>query len=459
MRRIALAGARRHALHMRKAPAHARRVVVVPNHPLGSGPAWNASASGGNARRRRRRRAVCAHRRRADDGRPDWASRPGHIRLADGSTHRHRRHERGAARGRPDMYRPVPGAAPEVYDVEGRENQVGPKAVATPGSLLAWTLALRRYGTMSLADVMQPAIRHATRGFTVTPYLSDCIESSAAELLTDSCRLPAAARWHAAEGRHAPGAGRLWGGARSDRQQGEARCMAARSATCWVECMEKAGGFVSKRTSPTIVSSSARRSAAAIAIGRSSARHRLRHRACTSPMLNILEGYIQAPWLRYRGHAAPLAEVLTMPSPTAPRRAAIRPSSTAGRAHHLQGLCRPAPCRHRPRPRQAVDIGPARQGRRGHHASDGGRRQGQRRRDHADHQQPVRRALHRSGHRHGAERLHVELRSAAGQRAVDRAGQAGYHLDVADDGAARRQGGLCAGPARRPQDFPSAGRL
>ena len=83
------------------------------------------------------------------------------------------------------MYRPMPGAAPEVYDVEGRENQVGPKAVAAPGSLRAWSLALRRYGTMSLADVMQPAIRHATRGFTVTPYLSDCIESAAAELLTD----------------------------------------------------------------------------------------------------------------------------------------------------------------------------------------------------------------------------------------------------------------------------------
>ena len=43
---------------------------------------------------------------------------------------------------------------------------------------------------------------------------------------------------------------------------------------------------------------------------------------------------------------------------------------------------------------------------------------------------------------------------AAGQRAVDRAGQAGHDLDVADDGAAGRQGALCAGPARRPQDLP-----
>ena len=58
------------------------------------------------------------------------------------------------------------------------------------------------------------------------------------------------------------------------------------------------------------------------------------------------------------------------------------------------------------------------------------------------------------GHRHDAERLHVELRSAAGQCAVDRAGQAGDHLDGADDRAARRPAGLCARPAGRPQDLP-----
>src|SRR4029077_2986072 len=87
--------------------------------------------------------------------------------------------------GRPDMYWPVPGAAPEIFDTEGRANQVGPTSVATPGSLLAWCHALRRYGTMSLADVMQPALRHATRGFSVTPYLSDCIASAASDLAND----------------------------------------------------------------------------------------------------------------------------------------------------------------------------------------------------------------------------------------------------------------------------------
>ena len=100
----------------------------------------------------------------------------------------------------------VPGAAPEIYDVEGQENLVGPEIGGRAGMpLRAWCLALRCYGTMSLADVMQPAIRHATRGFAVTPYLSDCIVKGvtpdlvkddliAARLMPDGSPLKAGAR-------------------------------------------------------------------------------------------------------------------------------------------------------------------------------------------------------------------------------------------------------------------------
>ena len=66
-----------------------------------------------------------------------------------------------------------------MFDTVGDENLNGPKAVAVPGSLKAWCETLRRFGTMSLADVMQPAIRHAARGFAVTPYLHECITDSA----------------------------------------------------------------------------------------------------------------------------------------------------------------------------------------------------------------------------------------------------------------------------------------
>ena len=67
----------------------------------------------------------------------------------------------------------------------GDENLNGPKAVAVPGSLKAWCETLQRFGTMPLADVMQPAIKHAARGYAATPYLHECITDSAGEMLKD----------------------------------------------------------------------------------------------------------------------------------------------------------------------------------------------------------------------------------------------------------------------------------
>jgi gamma-glutamyltranspeptidase / glutathione hydrolase len=72
-----------------------------------------------------------------------------------------------------------------VFDTVGDENLVGPKSVGAPGSLKAWCETLARFGTMSLADVMQPAIKHAERGFAVTPYLHECIGDAAADMLKD----------------------------------------------------------------------------------------------------------------------------------------------------------------------------------------------------------------------------------------------------------------------------------
>jgi gamma-glutamyltranspeptidase/glutathione hydrolase len=41
------------------------------------------------------------------------------------------------------------------------------------------------FGTFSRADVMEPAIRHASRGFRVTPYLHECVTDCAADLALD----------------------------------------------------------------------------------------------------------------------------------------------------------------------------------------------------------------------------------------------------------------------------------
>ena len=172
-----------------KQPARGKSGMAVSNHPLASAAGAEMLAAGGNAID-----AAVAMQFALTVVEPMMVGLVGgttcHIRLADGS---HRILDGMSAvpkSGHPDIYKPIAGAAPEVYDVEGAENLVGPKSVAAPGSLRAWCLALERYGTMPLADVMQPAIRHASRGFAVTPYLADCIKDAAIDLSRD--RLAAA---------------------------------------------------------------------------------------------------------------------------------------------------------------------------------------------------------------------------------------------------------------------------
>src|SRR6185437_3475168 len=46
--------------------------------------------------------------------------------------------------------------------------------------------ALERFGTFPLADVMEPAIRHASRGFRTTRYLTECITDCAADMALDA---------------------------------------------------------------------------------------------------------------------------------------------------------------------------------------------------------------------------------------------------------------------------------
>ena len=227
-----------------KQPAHGPRGMAVSNHPLASAAGLEMLAAGGNAVD-----AAVAMQFALTVVEPMMVGLIGgttcHIRLADGS---HRILDGMSAvpqMGHPDMYKPVPGAAPEVYDVEGQENLVGPKSVATPGSLRAWCLALERFGTMSLTDVMQPAIRHAARGFAVTPYLSDCIKDAGPDLLKDrraaALLLPNGTPLKAGE--------RLVQGQYAEAltlvsQQGEKALHGGPLGDLLVECMEKTGGFV-----------------------------------------------------------------------------------------------------------------------------------------------------------------------------------------------------------------------
>ncbi|QIG96085.1 MULTISPECIES: gamma-glutamyltransferase [unclassified Bradyrhizobium] len=167
-----------------KQPATGSRGMVVSNHPLASSAGAEMLAAGGNAID-----AAIATLFTLTVVEPMMVGIIGggmaHIRLADGS-HRFIDGQSTVPQAvQPDTYTSKPGSAHDVFDTVGNENLNGPKAVAVPGSLKAWCETLRRFGTMSLADVMQPAIKHAERGYEATPYLHECITDGAAEMLKD----------------------------------------------------------------------------------------------------------------------------------------------------------------------------------------------------------------------------------------------------------------------------------
>src|SRR6202048_3839848 len=167
-----------------KQPASGSRGMVVSNHPLASAAGAEMLAAGGNAID-----AAIATLFALTVVEPMMVGIIGggmaHIRLADGSHRFIDGQSTVPLAVRPDSYRSKPGSAHDVFDTVDNENLNGPKAVATPGSLKAWCETLRRFGTMSLADVMQPAIRHAARGYAATAYLHECITDGAEEMLKD----------------------------------------------------------------------------------------------------------------------------------------------------------------------------------------------------------------------------------------------------------------------------------
>jgi len=167
-----------------KTPVTARQGMVVTNHPLASAAGAGMLHMGGNAVD-----AAVASLFALTVVEPMMVGILGggvaHLRLADG------RHvvvdglstAPGAAR--PDMYRTVSDVLPNYLETVGRENHLGPRAMAVPGALRAWCHTLERYGTLSLDEVLEPAIRLAARGWRATPYLADCVADNAAELAGD----------------------------------------------------------------------------------------------------------------------------------------------------------------------------------------------------------------------------------------------------------------------------------
>jgi gamma-glutamyltranspeptidase/glutathione hydrolase len=167
-----------------KKPATGSRGMVVTNHPLASAAGAQILLAGGNAID-----AAVASLFALTVAEPMMVGILGgglsHIRLADG------RHividnlSTAPGKATAEMYECLSDEIGKQRDTRDRENVVGAKAVAVPGALKGWCEALARFGTLTLADVLQPAIGLAERGFVVTPYLSNCITDNAADLARD----------------------------------------------------------------------------------------------------------------------------------------------------------------------------------------------------------------------------------------------------------------------------------
>ncbi len=111
---------------------------------------------------------------------------------------------RSPAGATPGMF-PLAGTAPDTAlfgwpATVDNANVVGHRAVAIPGSVDGLALALERFGTLSLAEVLEPAIAIAERGVEVTWHTTLTIAKDIANI----SRFPATAAIYLDDAGHAP---------------------------------------------------------------------------------------------------------------------------------------------------------------------------------------------------------------------------------------------------------------
>jgi gamma-glutamyltranspeptidase/glutathione hydrolase len=98
------------------------------------------------------------------------------------------------------MYRIVGGVSDGLFPwprTENAANEYGHRSVAVPGSVAGLALALERYGTMTLRDVLAPAIALARDGFESDWYLG----LNQAKFVQELSAYPATAKTYLREGR------------------------------------------------------------------------------------------------------------------------------------------------------------------------------------------------------------------------------------------------------------------
>jgi gamma-glutamyltranspeptidase/glutathione hydrolase len=157
------------------------RGVVAANHPLAATAGLEMLAMGGNAID-----AAVATLFTLNVVEPMMVGLFGagwtNIRLADGTSLVLDNYSTAPAAATPDLYTPISDTWPDYMETKGRKNTLGYLAVGVPGTLKAWAELVANWGHCDLETVMQPAIRHAARGFQVSQYLHALISDNQTDL-------------------------------------------------------------------------------------------------------------------------------------------------------------------------------------------------------------------------------------------------------------------------------------
>lgn len=167
-----------------KQPVSGTRGVAVTNHPLASAAAMEMLAAGGNAFD-----ATVSALFALTVVEPMMVGIFGGgasiVHRSNGDLHVFDGLATAPAQTRADSYEPIADQWPDYMETRGRENRVGPKAIAVPGNLIAWCNMAADFGRLPLSQLLSPAIRFAEEGFLLSPYLASCIEETAPDLALD----------------------------------------------------------------------------------------------------------------------------------------------------------------------------------------------------------------------------------------------------------------------------------
>ncbi len=164
-----------------KLSATGSRGVVAANNPIGAAAGVEMLAIGGNAID-----AAIAALFTLSVVEPQMVGILGagwiNIRLSDGTPVIIDNYSNAPAAATPSMYRPLSDTWPDYMNTEGAANKTGYLSAGVPGALKGWAEVIDNWGRLDLGTVLQPALRHAERGFRPSLYLLEAIENNRREL-------------------------------------------------------------------------------------------------------------------------------------------------------------------------------------------------------------------------------------------------------------------------------------